>query len=609
MVDFTWNTQACDGAGLPTGTAGTGLDTTEQAFFTAAGVDELQDLTQFGTMTDGTSATVDQKTAARGANLVNFLRGQRGKEGYVPNDIDKLYRARKAVLGDIVNSQPLYVRKAAFSYNDTGYSAFATSVASRTPMAYVAANDGMLHAFYATTDALGGEEAWSFIPRAVLPRLYKLADTNYAQLHEYYVDGRPIRDDVFDTVSGTWKTILVGGLNKGGRGYYALDVTDPTAPKALWEFTHDPSVCVGAVAAGETSDCHLGYTFGNPVITKLTDGRWVVFVASGYNNVNTPVQAGDGQGYLYVLEAMTGKVLYKIRAGDGTPAFGTATSPSGLAKITAWVNDSAHNNTTLRVYGGDLLGNVWRFDVNDQRGRARAPGAAAGRPRGDADRDAEGRGVEPAADHGRAPPGRGRQPAGAVHLRRHRQVPGHERHEHHPDAEHLRDQGSAHHHGVHGPSRRHAEAAHHDHERHRPLRELRHRQRVGQLQLDQRLVRRPARAGRAGERLDGAPARHARGRLERPGEHGLRTGRLRLPELLRLPDRVLPGRVDVAVGLPGHGTHGRLEHRAAARRLGRRVPAEAHRRASGQGSGPDQRGLAERQAPDLEGAHAVTRGT
>jgi type IV pilus assembly protein PilY1 len=366
MVDFTWNTQACDGAGVPTGAATTGLDATEQAFFTAAGVDEVQDLTQFGTMTDGTSGTVDQKTAARGANLVNFLRGQRGKEGYVPNDINKLYRARKHVLGDIVNSQPLYVRKAAFSYNDTGYTSFAATVASRTPMAYVAANDGMLHAFYATTDAQGGEEAWTFMPRAVLPRLYKLADSNYAQLHEYYVDGRPVRDDVFDPLSGTWKTILVGGLNKGGRGYYALDVTNPTNPKALWEFTHDPAVCVGSVAAGETSDCHLGYTFGNPVISKLTDGRWVVFVTSGYNNVNTPVQAGDGQGYLYVLEATTGKVLYKIRAGDGTPLFGDASNPSGLAKLTAWVSDSAHNNTTLRVYGGDLLGNVWRFDVNDQ---------------------------------------------------------------------------------------------------------------------------------------------------------------------------------------------------------------------------------------------------
>jgi type IV pilus assembly protein PilY1 len=363
LVGFTWNTQTCDGAGLPTGTATTGLDATEQAFFTAAGTDEVQDLTQFGTMTDGTSGTVDQKTAARGEHLVNFLRGHRGKEGYVPNDIDKLYRARKHVLGDIVNSQPLYVRKAAFSYNDTGYGAFAATVDSRTPMAYVAANDGMLHAFYATTDSQGGEEAWAFIPRSVLPRLYKLADSNYAQLHEYYVDGRPVRDDVFDPFSGTWKTILVGGLNKGGRGYYALDITNPTAPKALWEFTHDASECTGT---DKFVDCHLGYTFGNPVISKLTDGRWVVFVTSGYNNVNTPPQPGDGQGYLYVLEATTGKILYKIRAGDGTPLYGSDTNPSGLAKITAWVSDAAKNNTTLRVYGGDLLGNIWRFDVNDQ---------------------------------------------------------------------------------------------------------------------------------------------------------------------------------------------------------------------------------------------------
>ena len=82
------------------------------------------------------------------------------------------------------------------------------------------------------------------IPRSVLPRLYKLADSNYASLHEYYVDGRPIRDDVFDPLTGTWKTILVGGLNKGGRGYYALDITNPTSPKALWEFTHS-TTCFG----------------------------------------------------------------------------------------------------------------------------------------------------------------------------------------------------------------------------------------------------------------------------------------------------------------------------------------------------------------------------
>jgi type IV pilus assembly protein PilY1 len=355
LVDFTWNTTSCTTGLLPDG-----LDSTEQAFFTAAGaVDEVQDLSQWSLMTDGSGGTADQKTAARGENLVNFVRGQRGKEGFAPNDINKLYRARKHVLGDIVNSQPLYVRAAAFSYSDSGYAAFAASVASRTPMIYTAANDGMLHAFYGANDATGGDEAWAFIPRSVLPRLYKLADNNYANLHEYYVDGKPVRDDVFDTGSGTWKTILVAGLNKGGRGYYALDVTDPLNPKALWEFTYSPSVCTGP---GAFSDCNLGYTFGAPVISKLLDGRWVVFVTSGYNNVNPTPLAGDGQGFLYVLEATTGKIIYKIGTGVGDP-----TTPSGLAKITAWVNDAEHNNTTLRVYGADLLGNVWRFDVNDEK--------------------------------------------------------------------------------------------------------------------------------------------------------------------------------------------------------------------------------------------------
>jgi type IV pilus assembly protein PilY1 len=361
LVDFTWDTRACDGSGAPTGSASTGLDTTEQEFFTAGGaLDEVSTLSQWSLMTDGTSGTVDQKTEARGANLVNFLRGQRGKEGtspFTPNDLAKLYRKRTHVLGDIVNSQPLYVRAAAFNYADSGYATFAASVATRAPRVYVASNDGMLHAFTATADGSGGEEVYAFIPRAVLPRLHKLADTNYASLHEYFVDGRPIRDDVKDPVSGTWKTILVGGLNKGGRGYYALDITDPNTPKALWEFTHSPSVCAGP---GEYADCHLGYTFGNPVISKLSDGRWVVFVTSGYNNVNATPLPGDGEGYLYVLEAMTGKILYKIGTGAGSPA-----SPSGLAKITAWVNNADVDNTTLRVIGTDLLGNVWRFDVND----------------------------------------------------------------------------------------------------------------------------------------------------------------------------------------------------------------------------------------------------
>jgi len=354
LVDFSWNTSACDGAGNPTGTPATGLDAAEQAFFDKT---LTASFTQWGLMTDGSSGTADQLSEAPGANLVNFVRGQRGKEDFQPNNLNNLYRARKHVLGDIVNSQPVYVRQPFFDYADTGYDAFKGANTGRTPLVYVAANDGMLHAFYAGTsvsDPLGGEEAWAFIPRAVLPRLHKLADTNWSKLHEFNVDATPTAGDVFDKATGTWKTVLVGGLNKGGRAYYALDVTDPASPKALWEF-EATAACFGPT--NKFSDCDLGYSYGNPVISKLEDGRWVVFVTSGYNNVSP----GDGKGYLYVLDVITGEILYKIGTGAGDTS-----TPSGLAKIRNWVGgNAAQDNTTARVYGTDLLGNVWRFDVND----------------------------------------------------------------------------------------------------------------------------------------------------------------------------------------------------------------------------------------------------
>jgi type IV pilus assembly protein PilY1 len=354
LVDFSWNTSTCDGSGNPTGTPATGLDSTEQANF---GASQAASFTQWGLMTDGSNSTVDQRTPAAGENLVNFVRGQRGHEDFQPNNANKLYRLRKHVLGDIVNSQPVYVRQPFFDYTDTGYDTFKTTYASRTPIVFAAANDGMLHAFYAGTsvsDTQGGEEAWAFIPRAVLPRLHRLADTNWAKLHEYTVDATPSVSDVFDKTSGTWRTVLVAGLNKGGRAYYALDITDPASPKALWEFAATDT-CFGPT--NKFSDCDLGYSYGNPVISKLEDGRWVVFVTSGYNNVSP----GDGKGYLYVLDVMTGEILYKIGTGVGD-----TTTPSGLSKIRNWVSgNAAQNNTTARVYGVDLLGNVWRFDVND----------------------------------------------------------------------------------------------------------------------------------------------------------------------------------------------------------------------------------------------------
>jgi type IV pilus assembly protein PilY1 len=160
--------------------------------------------------------------------------------------------------------------------------------------------------------------------------------------------------DVFD--GAAWRTILVGGLGAGGRGYYALDITAPAAPRALWEFCHDSALCA-------TSDQDLGLTYATPVITKrASDGRWVVLVTSGYNNVNP----GTGRGYLYVLDAVTGNLLQKIDNG-----YGDTTSPSGLGKISAWADSFSFDPTSKYVYGADLTGMVYRFDLTISPGTVR----------------------------------------------------------------------------------------------------------------------------------------------------------------------------------------------------------------------------------------------
>ena len=321
------------------------LNATQQAYFTTPAISTLS---QFCVSGVTCLAAADQASAS-GQNLVDFLRGERVNEG-VATDLTKYYRQRIHVLGDIVNAEAVYVKLPLFTYQDAGYAAFVTAETSlpRAGAVYVAANDGMLHAFDSTT----GAENWTYIPSLLLPKLYKLADKNYSNLHQYFVDGTPVAGDAyFDDGDGTglrWHTIVVAGLNDGGRGYYALDVTDPANPRALWEFT----------------DANMGYTFGNPVITKTQDGTWVVLVSSGYNNVpDANYATGDGVGRLYVLNAATGALIRTISTGVGSVA-----SPSGLARISAWVDNNSVDNTALRAYGGDMQGNLWRFDINGNIG-------------------------------------------------------------------------------------------------------------------------------------------------------------------------------------------------------------------------------------------------
>lgn len=292
-----------------------------------------------------------------GASVLAYLRGDRSGE------TSGTYRLRSHLLGDIIDSEPVVVNKPDSNYTDPGYSAFKAANASRPRVVFQGANDGMLHAF----DGATGAESWAYIPNLVMGNLKNLSQRpGFA--HMYYVDGTPEAGDVdflnIDGASGggDWRTILVGGLGKGGRGYYALDVTSPVATdevdaknKVLWEFPN--SIVSGGARTAAT--LNMGYSFGKPLLVKTVAKGWVALVTSGYNNgTNVGDSGGDGLGHLYVVNPKTGDLIADIP----TPGCATTptTSPCGLAHLgTA----TGANRTVDYVYGGDLNGNLWRFNL------------------------------------------------------------------------------------------------------------------------------------------------------------------------------------------------------------------------------------------------------
>ena len=233
------------------------------------------------------------------ADIVDFIRGD------VSKSVDKpggTLRNRSHLLGDIVHSAPTYFKGAV----------------------YVGANDGMLHA----VDAASGQELFAYVPNLVYDHLADLAAPNYS--HKYYVDNTPTVAQVNS------QDLLVGGLGKGGKGYFALDVTNPAAMGAgdvLWEFP-------------PAADPDMGYSFSRAIIVQTKAEGPVVIFGNGYDSVN-------GSAVLYVLRASDGSVLKKLDT--------TVTGCNGLSTPSAV--DVELDGYVDFVFAGDLKGNLWKFDL------------------------------------------------------------------------------------------------------------------------------------------------------------------------------------------------------------------------------------------------------
>ncbi|MFI8607374.1 pilus assembly protein [Pseudomonas sp. NPDC077649] len=250
------------------------------------------------------------------------------------------YRSRSTLLGDIVNSTLVLANKQNWGFQGRvpapgngaqDYNAFVAGKAGRTPTLFVGANDGFLHAF----DANSGRELFAYMPSGVLSNVKQLAASDYN--HRYFVDGGlQVRDAVLD---GRWRSVLVGSLGAGGKTVFALDVTDTSssgfdASKVLWEIK---------------DDADLGHVFGDPVIGRLKDGKWVAIFGNGHGSTND-------DSVLLIVDLASGE-LNKVRAGAAT---GGLSSPSFV-----YARDDDGYIYVDAIYAGDLSGNLWKFNLKN----------------------------------------------------------------------------------------------------------------------------------------------------------------------------------------------------------------------------------------------------
>ena len=294
--------------------------------------------------------------------IIDYIKGDDSNEG-------TLFRNRQTVLGDMIFATPVVVRGPSATYDDDNwqpgtpedsasfkYNDYRMAYRDRDNIILAGANDGMMHAFGAgiKNTSTGGEELWAYIPREVVKNIAKLADPDY--LHTSYVDGSPYVKDVF--INNNWTTVALGGLRKGGKAFYALNLGSnlTNTPTALWEFDGDND---------------MGYTYSGGVISRVYDpdsgdAKWVAFLPNGYDS-------DTNRSAMYAVDMEDGALLHKWVTGIGNSTdpngmgppvvsdFMYYTDPSNPSSITFGQSDQSADY----VYAGDLHGNLYRFNALD----------------------------------------------------------------------------------------------------------------------------------------------------------------------------------------------------------------------------------------------------
>jgi type IV pilus assembly protein PilY1 len=293
-------------------------------------------------------------TDGEAAELIAYARGL---------DIDDLDRdgtikeARSWIFGDPLHSRPLPLNYGAISGYTTSNPAIFLAVSS---------NDGHLRFIRNTTTggAQSGEEVWSFIPRKALGAMKTLRANGVATPHPYTVDGSPVAyiedRNANGSIDAGERAILVVGMRRGGKAYYALEITDPENPTLLWSIDD----------SGDFAD--IGNTFSTPRVglVNSNSGPVPAFIFGGGYDFNKDtrgvVGTDDTQGAsIYVVDALTGALIWKARGPNGTAAANEFVHPELVDSIpsTVTLGDTDGDLIIDRIVAGDSGGNVWRADL------------------------------------------------------------------------------------------------------------------------------------------------------------------------------------------------------------------------------------------------------